>query len=170
MVTVKLKDEPKVDDTPGVDPSVTTVLNSAFAECDGCKNTEIRWMQKFGDWNYANNLLNWKAEGTGQWQVDVAKPGRYLLEVNYSADDIVDFSEWNFTFKGDKLVMQALDTGERKNSKRQGKGRTLYRYRTDVIGVIDLDAGQQKIVVSPKGSVVGGGINLQAIHLTPVED
>ncbi|MGJ8561374.1 MAG: alpha-L-fucosidase [Litorimonas sp.] len=170
VIEVKLKGPVKVDDTPGVDPSVTTVLNSAFAKCDGCKNTEIRWMQKFGDWNYANNLLDWETGATGKWTVDIAAPGRYLLKVNYSADDIVDFSEWNFTFKEDTLIMQALDTGERKNSKRQSKGRTLYRYRTDTIGIVTLPAGQQDIMISPKGSVVGGGINLQAISLTPVED
>lgn len=170
VIAVKLTGAPEVDDTPSIDPSVKTVLNSAFAKCDGCKNTEIRWMQKFGDWNYANNLLDWETGGTGTWSVDVAKPGRYVLEVDYSANDKVDFSEWIFDFSGEKLMMQALDTGERQNSERQSKGRTLYRYRTDTIGGINLSAGKQDITITPKGEVVGGGINLQAIHLTPVED
>ncbi|MFQ3264903.1 MAG: alpha-L-fucosidase [Alteromonadaceae bacterium] len=168
VIVVELNGSPEVDDTPGIDPSIKTTLNSAFASCNGCENTEIRWMQKFGDWNYANSLLNWLDKGQGQWNVKVAKAGDYFFEVEYSADDIVDFSEWTFNFNGEEIMLQALDTGERKNSKRQGKGGTLYRYRTDVVGVVNLKAGKQSITVSPKGKVVGGGINLNAIHLTPI--
>ncbi|MGJ8691844.1 MAG: alpha-L-fucosidase [Thalassotalea sp.] len=167
VIVVELNGEPKVDDTPGIDPHIRTTLNSAFATCNGCKNTEIRWMQKFGDWNYANNLLNWQDGGEGVWQVDVAKAGKYFLEVEYSADDIVDFSEWKVSFADDEIMVQALDTGERKDSARQPKGRALYRYRTNEIGIVNLNAGKQSIKISPKGNVVGGGINLKAIHLTP---
>jgi alpha-L-fucosidase len=169
VIELEVAGVPKVDDVPGIDPNIRTTLNSAFAECDGCNNVEIRWMQKFGDWNYANNLLKWQDGGKGTWNIDVAKQGRYYLEVEYSADDVVDFSEWFIKFGDQYLMLQALDTGERKNSSRQPKGRTLYRYRTDSIGVIELSAGKQQVTVIPKGKVVGGGINLQAIHLTPVE-
>jgi len=170
VIELTLDGAPKVDDTPGIDPLIKTTLNSAFARCNsGCKNNEIRWMQKFGDWNYANNLLDWQDNGQGEWQVDVAKASDYFFEVEYSADEEVDFSEWIFSFNGEKMMLQALDTGERKNSKRQGKGRKLYRYRTDAVGVVNLKAGKQSITVVPKGKVVGGGINLNAIHLTPVE-
>ncbi|MEP4889930.1 MAG: alpha-L-fucosidase [Aliiglaciecola sp.] len=168
VIVVELDGEPEVDSTIGIDPSIKTTINSVFANCDGCTKKEIRWMQKFGDWNYANNLLNWKDNGKGEWKVDVAEPGDYFIEVEYSADDIVDFSEWVFSFNGEILMMQALDTGERKNSKRQGKGKTLYRYRTDEVGVVNLKKGKQSITVTPKGKVVGGGINLRAIHLTPI--
>lgn len=168
VIVVELNGEPEVDDTIGIDPSIKTTLNSVFASCNGCTKKEERWMQKFGDWNYADNLLNWKDNGKGEWKVDVANEGDYFLEVEYSADDIVDFSEWVFSFNGEELMLQALDTGERKNSKRQGKGKTLYRYRTDEVGVVNLKQGKQSITVSPKGKVVGGGINLNAIHLTPI--
>ncbi|MDO6487557.1 alpha-L-fucosidase [Colwellia sp. 6_MG-2023] len=167
VIVVELDGEPKVDDTPGIDPNIRTTLNSAFATCNGCKNTEIRWMQKFGDWNYANNLLNWQDNGEGVWQVDVAEEGKYFLEVEYSADEIVDFSEWKVSFEDDEIMIQALDTGERKDSARQPKGRSLYRYRTNEVGVVNLNSGKQSIKISPKGKVVGGGINLKAIHLTP---
>ncbi len=168
VIALELDGKPEVDDTPGIDPSIRTTLNSAFASCDGCENSEIRWMQKFGDWNYANNLLNWTDKGQGQWKVEVANAGDYFFEVEYSADDIVDFSEWTFNFNGEEIMLQALDTGERKKSKRQGKGGTLYRFRTDAVGVVNLKAGKQSITVIPKGKVVGGGINLNAIHLTPI--
>jgi hypothetical protein len=125
-------------------------------------------MQKFGDWNYADNLLNWKDNGKGEWKVDVANKGDYFIEVEYSADDVVDFSEWIFSFNGEELMLQALDTGERKKSKRMGGHKTLYRYRTDEVGVVSLKKGKQSITVTPKGKVVGGGINLNAIHLTPI--
>ena len=168
VIVVELKGDPEVDDTPGIDPSIKTTLNSAFATCDGCANQEIRWMQKFGDWNYANNLLGWKDKGKGEWQIEVANAGDYFFEVEYSADDVVDFSEWTFNFNDEEIMLQALDTGERKNSKRQSKGRILYRYRTDAVGVVNLKPGKQSITVMPKGKVVGGGINLNAIHLTPI--
>ncbi|MBU2877911.1 alpha-L-fucosidase [Aliiglaciecola lipolytica] len=168
VIVVELDGEPEVDTTIGIDPSIKTTINSVFANCEGCVKKEIRWMQKFGDWNYANNLLNWTDNGKGEWKVDVAEPGDYFIEVEYSADDVVDFSEWVFSFNGEILMMQALDTGERKNSKRQGKGKTLYRYRTDEVGVVTLQQGKQSITVTPKGKVIGGGINLRAIHLTPI--
>lgn len=168
VIVVELKGQPEVDTTIGIDPSIKTTLNSVFATCDGCTKKEIRWMQKFGDWHYADNLLNWQDKGIGEWQVDVANAGDYFFEVEYSADDVVDFSEWVFSFNGEELMLQALDTGERKNSKRQGKGKTLYRYRTDEVGVVNLKKGKQSITVTPKGKVVGGGINLNAIHLTPI--
>ena len=169
VIVVELDGEPEVDTTIGIDPSIKTTINSVFANCEGCVKKEIRWMQKFGDWNYANNLMNWQDKAKGSWHVDVAKSGLYRLEVEYSADDVVDFSEWFINFGEQYLMLQALDTGERKNSLRQSKGRTLYRYRTDVVGVIELNAGKQNITVTPKGKVVGGGINLKAIHLVPVE-
>lgn len=168
VIRVQLKGQPKVDTTIGIDPKLSTSLSSIFATCNGCDKAELRWMQKFGEWKYADNLLNWKNKATGKWDVSVAKAGQYLLEVEYSADDKVDFSEWNFNFSDDSLVMQALDTGERVNSKRQFPGKTLYRYRTDKIGVIELTEGKQSILVSPKGEVVNGGINLKAIRLTPI--
>lgn len=169
IIALQLKGEPKVDATIGIDPQITTMISSIFAECKGCDKTELRWMQKFGEWNYADNLLNWKDDAVGTWDVNVAKAGQYLLEVEYSADDNVDFSEWNFNFQDDSLVMQALDTGERSNSKRQFPGKTLLRYRKDKVGVVVLTQGMQRILVSPKSEVINGGINLKAIHLTPVK-
>jgi alpha-L-fucosidase len=170
VIAVELKGKAIVDSTPGIDPSLTSTLNSAFASCQGCQSKELRWMQKFGEWKYADNLMNWQADGKGTWQVDVAQAGQYLLDVEYSADDVVDFSEWFFIFSDDQLVMQALDTGERKASARQFKGRALLRYRKEVLGVVDLKAGKQTITVQPKGKVVGGGIKLKAIHLTSVSE
>jgi hypothetical protein len=38
------------------------------------------------------------------------------------------------------------------------------------VGVVNLKAGKQSITVTPKGKVVGGGINLKAIHLTPINE
>ena len=169
VIVVELSGTPEVDDTPGIDPNIETSLNAAFATCNGCEYSEIRWMQKFGDWNYANNLMKWKDGGVGTWNIEVAEAGQYFLEVEYSADDVVDFSEWIFTFGGEEIMVQVLDTGERKNSKRQPPGRTLYRYRTNEIGIVNLKAGKQTITVTPKGKVVGGGLNLRAVHLTPFE-
>ena len=169
VVALQLNEPAKVNTTIGIDPALKTSLSSIFAQCDGCDKKELRWMQKFGEWKYADNLLNWTNDASGAWNVNVAKPGQYLLEVEYSADDNVDFSEWNFHFQNDSIVMQALDTGERKNSKRQFAGKTLYRFRTDTVGIVVLEPGLQSIEVSPKSTVINGGINLKAIHLTPVK-
>jgi alpha-L-fucosidase len=169
VVALDVKGNLKVSKTIGIDPQVPTMLSAIFAKCTGCENEELRWMQKFGEWKYADNLLNWQDKGKGTWDVDVAKSGQYLLEVEYSANDKVDFSEWNFHFDQDRLVMQALDTGEREDSARQFSGRTLYRYRTDKVGIVNLEQGLQSIVVSPKSKVIDEGIHLKAIHLKPVK-
>jgi alpha-L-fucosidase len=168
VISLKLKGAPKVDETIGIDPEITTTLNAAFANCDNCEKKELRWMQKFGEWKYADSLVNWTAKSTGTWEVDVSETGQYLLQVEYSANDKVDFSEWRFQFQNEQLLMQALDTGERLNSLRQFPGRTLYRYRKDDVGIVELEQGKQTILVSPKSDVINGGINLKAIHLVPV--
>ncbi|MDC2889017.1 hypothetical protein [Psychrosphaera algicola] len=170
VVALDIKGELKIDQTIGIDPQIPTMISAIFAKCKGCKSKELRWMQKFGEWKYADNLLNWQDKGQGVWKVDVARAGQYLLEVEYSANDKVDFSEWYFEFNGKRLVMQALDTGERENSARQFAGRTLYRFRTDKVGVIELTTGKQTISVMPKSKVMAGGINLKAIHLKPVHN
>jgi len=49
------------------------------------------------------------SQPAGEWQVDVAKAGDYFFEVEYSADEKVDFSEWIFNFNGEEMMVQALD-------------------------------------------------------------
>lgn len=169
-IVVELEGEPQVDATIGIDPIQTTYLSSVFSKCNsGCKNSHSRWMEKFGEWKFAENITSWKDSGKAVWQVDVAKAGEYTLEVEYSADDVVDYSEWYFTLGGKDYAMEAIDSGNRHNSKRQKGGRTLMRFHTIPLALVDLPAGKQEIVVRPKSEVTGGGIFLRSISLKPVK-
>ncbi|WP_158968115.1 alpha-L-fucosidase [Paraglaciecola sp. L3A3] len=169
-IVVELDGEPQVDDTIGIDPIQSTYLSSVFSKCNsGCKNGQSRWMEKFGEWKYAENIMNWDNTGKATWSVDVAKAGEYILDVEYSADDTVDFSEWYFTIGGKDYAMQAIDSGNRHNSKRQMGGRTLLRFHTATLALVDMPAGKQEIVVRPKSEVTGGGILLRSISFRPVK-
>ena len=45
---------------------------------------EIAWMEKFGEWKHVTRVSNWSAEGKASWEVDVAVPGEYNVELTYA--------------------------------------------------------------------------------------
>ncbi|MEZ7985010.1 MAG: alpha-L-fucosidase [Pseudomonadales bacterium] len=168
VVKLKLSAKPKVNTQFSLDDAAENILYAEFADCEGCDFTEIRWMEKFGEWRYAPSLVNWTDTGVGSWDIAVRTAGQYLVHVEYSANDKVDFSEWMLKAKDTQLIMQALDSGERAKSKRmRGRG-ILPRYRKVELGLMDLAAGKQRFSITPDSEVKDGGIKLHAIYLTPI--
>lgn len=90
VIKVKLKTQAnkiKINTPIGVYPNTENVLLSEFAEVKNAEGKTIRWMEKFGEWKHANQISNWKDNGTVTWEVNVQKPGYYYLELCYSGSD-----------------------------------------------------------------------------------
>ncbi|MEG3768286.1 alpha-L-fucosidase [Alteromonas sp. 14N.309.X.WAT.G.H12] len=167
IIEVELKAKPRVREAIGIDPALPTELNAVFADCRGCINKPIRWMHKFGEWHYAETLNSWQDNGEGSWNIYVDNPGIYQVDVRYSANENVDYSEWLIKIGKESLQMQALDSGERKHSRRMNGG-LLPRFRSVRLGVMSLQQGSQILSISPTSNVIDGGIRLESIRLSPM--
>lgn len=86
VVAVKLTDEAKADPALGIHPNVPATLLVEFAEVTGAEKKGIRWMEKFGEWKFANQVSNWSDSGKALWTVDVCEAGDYRLELTYKGE------------------------------------------------------------------------------------
>ncbi len=89
VIEVKLNKEAKslkANKTQGIYPNIESPLLSVFATVKNADQTEIRWMEKFGEWKHANQISNWERDGQVEWSVDVIKPGYYYLDLKYSGE------------------------------------------------------------------------------------
>ncbi len=86
VVAVKLKATAKVDPTPGIHPNIPVTLLVEFAEVTGAEKKGIRWMEKFGEWKFANQVSQWTETGKAVWAVDVCEAGDYRLELTYRGE------------------------------------------------------------------------------------
>jgi len=83
VVQLKFASAPAADGTFGIYPNVTSPLPAEFAAVQNATKKHISWMDKFGEWKFANQINNWKENGTATWDVDVAQAGPYHLELIY---------------------------------------------------------------------------------------
>lgn len=170
IIKVTIDGSLDVDSKIKINHTGSDMLFAEFAACKGCEFKEVRWMEKFGEWIYAPSLVNWQDNSEASWKIDVRRKGQYYIDLEYSADESVDYSEWMLTAGQTSLIMQALDTGERENSRRMGGHNTLPRYRMVRLGLIDLEEGSQQLKLAPVSEVKAGGIKLHTIKLTPITD
>ena len=56
-----------------------------FAEASGAEKKNIRWMEKFGEWKFANQVSNWSNAGKAVWTLDVCEAGDYRLDLTTRA-------------------------------------------------------------------------------------
>lgn len=90
VIELKMKDEAtntQVKKSYGVYPNIDTTLLTEYGEVANAKEEKIRWMEKFGEWKNANQVSDWKENGSVSWTVDVQKPGYYYLELEYKGKD-----------------------------------------------------------------------------------
>lgn len=152
VIAIKLQAAPKVDQTLGLDPNLPTNLLLEFAEVKDATKKEIRWMEKFGEWKFANQVCEWKTGGQAIWTVNVAEAGDYRLELNY---------------KGEGKLVWRIETDE--GVKLQNQQNSSPIYHSHPFGLLTFKTpGQHTIAVS----LVDGPrdkASLQAIRLSPVE-
>ncbi|MGJ8592755.1 MAG: alpha-L-fucosidase [Aquaticitalea sp.] len=87
VIEVRLKNEPKADQTHGIYPNIETSILTDFATVTGAKKKSIRWMEKFGEWKKTTQVSNWEQNATVFWDINVLEPGYYYLDLNYKGVD-----------------------------------------------------------------------------------
>ena len=90
VIEINLKTEADnvfIKTATGIYPNVDTSLITEFGEVKNAEQKSIRWMEKFGEWKHADQVSNWKDNGTVTWTVNVQKPGYYYLELEYAGED-----------------------------------------------------------------------------------
>jgi len=84
VIEVKIEGEPEVDSRHALDPVLSSVISTEFAETENCSTQRKRWMEKFGEWKLAHNIHQWEEGGKATWEVNVIEPGDYLVELTYA--------------------------------------------------------------------------------------
>jgi putative membrane-bound dehydrogenase-like protein len=102
------------------------------------------------------NLGYWSSEDDhAAWTVEVARPGKYAVWLDYACDD---------GSAGNAFVVQA--GAERLTGKVASTG-TWDDYKQAKVGDIALVAGQQRVVFRSAGKIAGALIDLRGIKLVP---
>ncbi len=86
VIKVTLAGAPVVDQTLGIYPNISKTLLADFAQVEGAEQTEIRWMEKFGEWKHINQVSAWSQSGEAVWEISVAQPGDYELDITYAGE------------------------------------------------------------------------------------
>ena len=152
VIELRLKGSPKVDQTPAVFPNIPSPLAVEFATVTNAEKKRISWMEKFGEWKFATQAGGWKPEGKVTWDVMVAAPGDYHLEL---------------TYKGSGRTAWRIETDE--GVKLQNQQNASPVYHSYPFGLLTFkQPGKHTISVSPaEGN--SNKASLESIHLTPAE-
>ena len=86
VVEVELAAAPEVDAGWAIDPVVSTEIQAEFANVTAAKQEGKRWMEKFGEWKHVVRVTDWQADGKATWEVDVAIPGDYQVDLTYAGE------------------------------------------------------------------------------------
>jgi alpha-L-fucosidase len=152
VVAVKLKETPKVDPTLAVHPNMPATLLVEFAEVTGAEKKGIRWMEKFGEWKFANQVSKWSETGKAVWTVDVCEAGDYRLDL---------------TYKGEGRLAWRIETDD--GVKLQNQQNSSPVYHSYPFGLLSFNKpGKHTIAVS----LVEGDrekASLEAVRLSPAE-
>lgn len=151
LIELKFNAAPKIDQTLGIHPNITSKLSCEFATATKAKRGRINWMEKFGEWKFSLQVGNWQPGGGAEWDVDVAEAGDYHVAL---------------TYKGEGRPVWSVTTSEGVKIQNQQAASHVYKsYRSGVINFSK--PGKHKVSVS----LVEGDpakSSLEAITFTPV--
>lgn len=86
VIQVDLLGKPEADPCFALDPDATTEILSHFATVKGASKETKQWMEKFGEWKHVNQISKWQPDGSATWEVNVLKPGNYLVDLSYAGE------------------------------------------------------------------------------------
>jgi alpha-L-fucosidase len=87
VIELNLDGEPDVDPTLAIDPNQGKRLLAEFAEVENAQKSEIRWMEKFGEWLRLVRVNDWRPGGRATWEIDILKGGDYSVSLTYAGKD-----------------------------------------------------------------------------------
>ena len=104
------------------------------------------------------NLGYWQSDDDhAVWSLEVTKPGKYELSLDYACDNATAGQTVAVEVAGQRLVAKVSGTGN------------WDTYRQLQLGSVELPAGVQQMVVRPDGRVKGPLIDLKSVRLRPVK-
>jgi alpha-L-fucosidase len=167
LIEVEIEGKPDVNAELSVDDASETVLGADFALVKNCRIMAASWMEKHGDWKHAQNITGWESDKSqASWVINVKKPGLYFIDFEYNAFLGSTGNEWDiFAEDSSRLRFYSLETtgAEKPEGAR-------YRFRTVRAGTITFaKAGRQTLTVKAASKPKGDGIQLQSLHIVPVE-
>ncbi|HET9570608.1 MAG TPA: alpha-L-fucosidase [Bacteroidales bacterium] len=167
VINVEFDQRPEVNTTLGIDPVHPTILRADLAEVSKCSKAKASWMEKFGEWKHKPMIKDWTSpESMTSWMVDVKKAGNYFVNIEYNAWKEADGCEWDLVNKSGRKLR--IYTTESTGASMEVKSR--FRFRNVRVGVLELnETGMQELKLCAASLPKGGGIQLYAIYLTPVE-
>jgi alpha-L-fucosidase len=152
VIEVELAGVPLVDQTFGLDPEIETEILAEFAEVEGAKQSQKRWMEKFGEWKRIVRVHKWETNGKAVFEVEVLKAGDYCVELTYAGDGRL---VWGVDVVGGEHI--------------QNQQNASHNYQKFPVGWLNFpNPGKYKVAVS----CVDGNCSsssLKAIHFTPVQ-
>jgi alpha-L-fucosidase len=169
VIEVEIEGFPEVYSELSVDNTSKTIIGADFASTQGCGLGTSSWMEKFGTWKHVQSITNWDATNSqASWVINVKEPGTYFVDFRYNSFVEASENEWDvFTEHSSQLRFLSIGTT---GAKTKGSWDSLrYRFRTVRAGTIHISkSGKQTITVKSANKLKGNGMQLEALHLTPL--
>ena len=86
VIEVDLEEKPVMEKMFGVDPTMETIIPVDFAKAEECNKIGKSWMEKFGEWKHVDQVGQWNDKSHLFYEIDVAKPGYYQVDLNYAGE------------------------------------------------------------------------------------
>lgn len=117
VIEIELAEEPtNVATIIGVAPTGKTPLTTDFANYKNCKLEKNSWAELGAGWNHRQVLTKWQDTSQVTWEINIQKPGRYMIEMNYNH---VRHSGWKLvTDEGNSIEFWLRKAGGAENIKR----------------------------------------------------
>ena len=107
VIKLTFSEKPTVDPVLTLDPEAMTELAVEFADVNGVKKSEKRWMEKFGEWKRIVHGHDFGADADLSWEVDVLVPGEYQVSLNYAGEGRL---VWHVGIDGGESIQNQQDS------------------------------------------------------------
>jgi putative membrane-bound dehydrogenase-like protein len=124
-------------------------LTAPLAEIYGSTLVMERQFENLGYWSSPDDVA--------AWEIDVARPGRYAVELDYACHATAAGNRYEVILGESRLTGTVASTG------------TWESYRRLTIGNVSLPTGRVRVIMKPDGPVKSAMIDLRSIRLIPVK-
>ena len=144
LIQLNFSKTPIIDQVLTIDPEATTRLPVEFADVEGLKKSEKRWMEKFGEWKRIVHGHEFNTDAELSWEVDVLVPGEYQVSLDYAGEGRL---VWQVGIHGGKSI--------------QNQQNSSHNYQTFPIGWLEFpESGKYRVFVQ----CLEGDVDQASLH------
>lgn len=152
VVEVEVEGTLRIDKFLSIDPVYITTLPMDFAEAEGCKIQEKKWMEKFGEWKHISQAQDWTKTSKVHWEFEIMDAGYYQIDLNYA---------------GNGRLVWRIENEEAAMVQNQQNSSEVYQHYE--IGLLKFEkAGKHRISVALKEGDMESA-SLKEIRFTPLK-